>query len=204
MGYFPFYIDIENKNCVVVGGGVVAFRKIEKLLPFNPVITVVAPKICDEILKISEIKICNRNFKDSDIINAFMVISATDDEELNQHIFELCNEKNILVNTVDDKKKCGFVFPALAKTKNITVGISTSGKSPLYARYLREKIENLIDENSDEITDILCRYRSLIKNEIKSEEKRKIAFEQILEICLHNDINNIDEKQILHIVEELK
>lgn len=204
MGYFPFYIDIDNKNCVVVGGGVVALRKIEKLSPFNPAITVVAPKICDEILKISKIKICNRKFEDNDIDNAFMVISATDDEELNQHIFELCNEKNILVNTVDDKKKCGFVFPALAKTKNITVGISTSGKSPLYARYLREKIENLIDENSDEITDVLCRYRSLIKNEIKSEEKRKMAFEQILEICLQGDINNIDEKQILHIIEEFK
>lgn len=203
MGYFPFYIDIENKNCIVVGGGIVALRKIEKLLQFNPVITVIAPRICDEILKLTEVKVCNRNFTDEDINSAFMVISATDDEKLNAHIFELCSERNILVNTVDDKEKCGFIFPALVKRKNTTVGISTSGKSPLYARFLRENIERLIDDDCDEITDILSRYRSLIKREIKSEAKRKLAFEQILEICLHG-IKNIDEEQILHIIEELK
>ena len=203
MGYFPFYIDIEKKNCVVVGGGIVALRKIEKLLTFNPAITVIAPRICDEILEMAEIKICNRKFENDDITNAFMVISATDDEKLNEHIFKLCKTKNILVNTVDDKEKCGFIFPALIKRKNITVGISTSGKSPLYPRFLRENIERLINDDCDEITDILSSYRLLIKHEIKSEENRKIAFEQILEICLQ-DVKNIDKEQILQIIEELK
>lgn len=201
MGYFPFYIDIENKNCVVVGGGTVALRKIGKLLPFNPVITVIAPKICDVILNLSEVKICKRKFEDNDIDNAFMVISATDDEKLNAHIFRLCNERNILVNTVDDKQKCGFIFPALVKKKNITVGISTSGKSPLYARYIRENIENLLDDDCDEIIEILNHYRQLIKSRIQSEEKRKTAFEEILRICLNN-VHNIDEKQVLRIIEE--
>lgn len=203
MGYFPFYIDIENKNCVVVGGGIVALRKIEKLLPFNPIITVIAPKICDEINKIPEIKIRNKKFKDEDIDNAFMVISATDDKLLNAHIFELCTTKGILINTVDDKEKCGFIFPALVKKNNITVGISTSGKSPLYARFLREKIENSFDDSCDEIVDILSKYRLLIKQEINSEESRKIAFERILKICISN-ANAIDEKQILKIIEDLK
>ena len=201
MGYFPFYIDIENKKCVVVGGGTVALRKVEKLLPFNPDITVIAPKICDEILTLTEVKICQRKFEDSDIDNAFMVISATDDEKLNAYIFKLCNEKNILVNTVDDKQKCGFIFPALVKKKNITVGISTSGKSPLYARFIRENIESSVDDDCDEIVEILSRYRSLIKSKIHSEEKRKTAFKKILKICL-NDVHNIDEGQILQIIEE--
>ncbi|MEE0931075.1 MAG: bifunctional precorrin-2 dehydrogenase/sirohydrochlorin ferrochelatase [Acutalibacteraceae bacterium] len=201
MGYFPFYIDIENKNCVVVGGGTVALRKIGKLLPFNPVITVIAPKICDVILNLSEVKICKRKFEDNDIDNAFMVISATDDEKLNAHIFRLCNERNILVNTVEDKQNCGFIFPALVKKKNITVGISTSGKSPLYARYIRENIENLLDDDCDEIIEILNHYRQLIKSRIQSEEKRKNAFEEILRICLNN-VHNIDEKQVLRIIEE--
>lgn len=200
MGYFPFYIDIENKNCIVIGGGTVALRKIEKLLPFNPVITVISPKICDEILTLPEVKIYKRKFKDNDIDNAFMIISATDDKKLNAHIFELCNERNILVNTVDDKEKCGFIFPALVKKKNITVGISTSGKSPLYARFIRENIENLFDD-CDEIIEVLNRYRLLIKSKIKSEKHRKTAFEKLLRICL-NDVHNIDEEQILQIIEE--
>lgn len=201
MGYFPFYIDIKNKNCIVVGGGIVALRKIKKLLPFNPAITVIAPKICNEILNLPEVKICKRKFNDNDIENSFMVISATDDEKLNAHIFELCNEKNVLVNTVDDKEKCGFIFPTLVTKKNITVGISTSGKSPLYARFIRENIENLFDDDCDEIIEVLNRYRSLIKSRIKSEEKRKTSFEKILKICL-NDVHNIDEEQILRIIEE--
>lgn len=203
MGYFPFYIDIENKNCVVVGGGVVALRKIEKLLPFKPCITVVAPKICDKIMKMTEVEICKREFDDADIDNAFMVISAADDSQLNSHIFELCKEKNILINTVDDKEKCGFIFPALIKRSNINVSISTSGKSPLYARFLRERIEKLFDNNCDETVDILNKYRQMIKNEIKSEKKRKKAFERILNICVENQ-NNIDEKEVEKIIEELK
>lgn len=203
MGYFPFYIDIENKKCLVVGGGIVALRKVLKLLPFKPKITIVADEICDELNKIEEIKILNRKFKDTDIDNAFMVISATDDNELNTHIFELCKSKNILVNTVDYKEKCGFIFPALVKRDNVTVGISTSGKSPLYCKVLRKKIEKSLDEKCDKAVEILSKYRMHIKSEIKSGENRKKAFERILEICGEN-YDKVDENQILKIIEELK
>lgn len=203
MGYFPFFIDIENKNCVIVGGGRVALRKLEKLLPFNPKITVIAPDICDEIKNNKSINILQRNFIDSDIEDAFMVISATDDNSLNAHIFELCQNNNILINTVDDKEKCGFIFPALVKKDNLTVGISTSGKSPLYAKLLRKKIESSIDDKCDETIYILDKYRNLIKSEINSEENRKRAFEKILVLCLENG-NNIDEEEIKNIVEDFR
>lgn len=203
MGYFPFFIDIENKKCVIVGGGKVALRKLEKLLSFNPKITVIAPEICDEIKENNKVNILQRNFADSDIENAFMVISATDDNSLNAHIFELCQKNNILINTVDNKEKCGFIFPALVKRDSLTVGISTSGKSPLYAKFLRKKIESSVDEKCDETIDILNKYRNLIKREINSEENRKKAFERILALCLENG-NNIDEKEIKNIVEDFR
>ncbi len=203
MEYFPFYIDIENKNCVIVGGGTVALRKLNKLLPFKPDITVIAPIVCDEISQIKQIQIKKRKFEDNDLNDAFMVIAATDDENLNEHIFNLCKSKSILINTVDDKEKCSFIFPALIKRKKITVGISTCGKSPLYARFLRETVEGYLDDDCDKIVDILSRYRLQVKREINSEENRKTAFERILDICL-KDTENIDEAQILHIIEELK
>ena len=96
MAYFPFYIDIKDKKILVVGGGKVALRKVEKLLQFEPKITVVAPFICDEIRKLG-VSIIERKFIDSDIDNIFCAISATDDEVVNGHIFKLCSEKNILV-----------------------------------------------------------------------------------------------------------
>ena len=186
MGYFPFFVDVENKNCLVVGGGVVALRKIEKLLPFNPNITVVSPKVHKEILSIENINIIKRKFDFNDLKEKSFVITATDDKVLNKEIYNSCKENNIPVNTVDDKDNCSFIFPALARNNGVTVAISTSGKSPLYAKYLRKKIENLI-QDSESIVDNLSKYREKIKNEISLEENRKLAFEKLLEYSLSNE-----------------
>lgn len=186
MGYFPFFVDVENQNCLVVGGGVVALRKIEKLLPFNPNITVVSPKVHKEILSIENINIIKRKFDFNDLKEKSFVITATDDKVLNKEIYNSCKENNIPVNTVDDKDNCSFIFPALAKNNGVTVAISTSGKSPLYAKYLRKKIENLI-QDSESIVDNLSKYREKIKNEISLEENRKVAFEKLLDYSLSNE-----------------
>lgn len=186
MGYFPFFVDVENQNCLVVGGGVVALRKIEKLLPFNPNITVVSPKVHKEILSIENINIIKRKFDFNDLKEKSFVITATDDKVLNKEIYNFCKENNIPVNTVDDKDNCSFMFPALARNNGVTVAISTSGKSPLYAKYLRKKIENLI-QDSESIVDNLSKYREKIKNEISLEENRKVAFEKLLEYSLSNE-----------------
>lgn len=186
MGYFPFFVDVENQNCLVVGGGVVALRKIEKLLPFNPNITVVSPKVHKEILSIKNINIIKRKFDFNDLKEKSFVITATDDKVLNKEIYNSCKENNIPVNTVDDKDNCSFIFPALARNNGVTVAISTSGKSPIYAKYLRKKIENLI-QDSESIVDNLSKYREKIKNEISLEENRKIAFEKLLEYSLSNE-----------------
>lgn len=186
MGYFPFFVDVENQNCLVVGGGVVALRKIEKLLPFNPNITVVSPKVHKEILSIKNINIIKRKFDFNDLKEKSFVITATDDKTLNKEIYNSCEENNIPVNTVDDKDNCSFIFPALARNNGVTVAISTSGKSPLYAKYLRKKIESLI-QDSESIVDNLSKYREKIKNEISLEENRKLAFEKLLEYSLSNE-----------------
>lgn len=200
MGYFPFFVDVENQNCLVVGGGVVALRKIEKLLPFSPNITVVSPKIHKEILSIENINIINRKFDFNDLKEKSFVITATDDKVLNKEIYNSCKENNIPVNTVDDKDNCSFIFPALAKNNGVTVAISTSGKSPLYAKYLRKKIENLI-QDSESIVDNLSKYREKIKNEISLEENRKIAFEKLLDYSLNNE--NITDDLVDKIIKDL-
>lgn len=203
MSYFPFFIDIKNKKCVVVGGGTVALRKIEKLIMFEPDITVVAPEISDAIISIQGVRIIKRRFSDSDIDGAFFVITATNDRNLNDHIFRRCTEKNILVNTVDDKENCSFIFPALVKRENITVAVSTGGKSPIYARYLRESIEHMLDKHTDDIIELLADVRSTIKREISTEENRKLAFENILALAL-DDINKVTGEKIAEIIGDLK
>lgn len=201
MAYFPFYIDIENKKILIVGAGKVALRKAEKLLPFSSNINVVAPKVCDEIKKL-DVKITEREFVESDLDDVFCVVSATDDNALNSRIFDLCSKKNILVNTVDDKEKCGFIFPALVQKNGVTAGITTSGKSPLYAKYLKEMFSGLLDGMNENIVDILWSCRKKIKEQIPDEENRKKAFEQLLGLCLSGFEPN--ENTVDSLIEEYK
>ena len=142
MGYFPFFIDIKDRPCLIVGGGRVALRKAEKLLPYGPRITVVAHEICDEIEAMG-VTTVRRALRESDLNGSFMCIAAAGDKALDRRIYELCTRLGILVNCVDDIESCGFVFPSLVKRDDISIGISTSGSAPAFAKYLRRKAEEL-------------------------------------------------------------
>lgn len=199
MAYFPFYIDIEKKDILVVGGGAVALRKVEKLLPFNPVITVVSPEICNEIVKFG-VKTVKRVFADSDLDGMFCVISATNNSQVNEHIYRLCSAKNISVNTVDDKERCTFIFPALVKENGITAGITTSGKSPVYAKYVKEQLIHLLENINADTVEVLWKYRAAIKARINNEEERKEIFTRLLNMCVEGDL--VDDKAVEEIIKE--
>lgn len=199
MAYFPFYIDIEKKDILVVGGGAVALRKVEKLLPFNPVITVVSPEICNEIVKLG-VKTVKREFADSDLDGVFCVISATNNSQVNEHIYRLCSEKNIPVNTVDDKERCTFIFPALVKENGITAGITTSGKSPVYAKYVKEQLIQLLENINADTVEVLWKYRAAIKASINNEEERKEIFTRLLNMCVEGAL--VDDKAVEEIIKE--
>lgn len=199
MAYFPFYIDIEKKDILVVGGGAVALRKVEKLLPFNPVITVVSPEICNEIVKLG-VKTVKRGFADSDLDGVFCVISATNNSQVNEHIYRLCSEKNIPVNTVDDKERCTFIFPALVKENGITAGITTSGKSPVYAKYIKEQLIQLLENINTDTAEVLWKYRAAIKASINNEEERKEIFTRLLNMCVEGAL--VDDKAVEEIIKE--
>ena len=183
MAFFPFFIDIADRKILIAGGGNVALRKAQKLLQYGADITVTAPEICAELERLDGVTLIRRGFTDSDADGVFAVIAATDDRALNSHIYELCTRCNILVNTVDDPENCGFYFPALVRKNNVTVGISTGGTSPVFARYLREKTEELLDAKTLAAGDILAKYRPLIKQRFPTEEQRKNAAEAVLEYC---------------------
>lgn len=203
MAYFPFFIDIADRKILIVGGGNVALRKAEKLLPFGAAVTVVAPEVCGgfEALGVSEIH--HREFADTDIDGAFAVIAATDDRELNSRIYRLCAERNILVNTVDDPENCGFYFPALVREGNVTVGISTGGTSPAFARFVREKVEDELDSFTLGIGELLARYRPRIKEMFGTEKPRAEAANAIIDMCLLDDVLPAD-KEIDDLLERIK
>jgi siroheme synthase-like protein len=162
MGYFPFFVDIAGKEGLIVGGGVVALRKIQKLLPFSPLLTVAAPEMLPEIAGIKSLTLLHAPFSEEMLAGKFFVIAATDDVALNHRISALCRQRGILVNVVDDKAACGFLFPALVQDGPLTVGISTGGASPSAAIYLKDQFSAALPANFGEILEFLEEQRSCI------------------------------------------
>lgn len=179
MGWFPFFIKLEGARGLLVGGGRVALRKAEKLLPFGAQLTVVAPCICPPLAALPGLTLCRRAFADSDLSPApDFVIAATGDRALDRRIAALCRARRILVNVVDDPAACGFYFPALVQRGRLCIGISTGGASPTAAAWLRQKIEALLPPGFDGILDRLAARRKAVKAEGGSEAKRAERLQQ--------------------------
>lgn len=179
MGWFPFFIQLEGTRGLLVGGGRVALRKAEKLLPFGAQLTVVAPCICPPLAALPGLTLCRRAFADSDLSPApDFVIAATGDRALDRRIAALCRTRRILVNVVDDPAACGFYFPALVQRGRLCIGISTGGASPTAAAWLRQKIEALLPPGFDGILDRLAARREAVKAEGGSEAKRAERLQQ--------------------------
>ncbi|MFN3947467.1 MAG: bifunctional precorrin-2 dehydrogenase/sirohydrochlorin ferrochelatase [Aquificaceae bacterium] len=173
MPYFPVFLDLKGKDVVVVGGGIVAERKVKKLLPFEPNIKVIAPRATKGIKELhreGRVKLVLRKVRISDIKRAFLVIAALDDIRVQKRLYEYCKRKGILCNAVDNIEFCSFIFPALVLRGNVVIGISTSGKVPALSRSLREYLEKLLPEDIKEVELTLERVR---KGLPKGRERQK-------------------------------
>jgi precorrin-2 dehydrogenase / sirohydrochlorin ferrochelatase len=182
VAYFPLFMDLKNESCVVIGGGMVAYRKIKALLEFEAKVTAVAPKFCDDIsdLAKTEDKLIYRlkKYELSDIKEAFLVIAATDDFILNKKIAEDCRKKKIPVNVVDRKEECSFIFPAYIKKGDITIGVTTSGKSPVISGKLKNSIEKIIPDFLPDLVAYLGNIREKVKASVTEEDiRKKVLFE---------------------------
>lgn len=162
MSYFPFFMDLEGQEGLVIGGGSVALRKVEKLRPYGAKLTVIAPKILPKLKETEEISCMEISFTPTALEGKMFVIAASDDPEVNREAALLCRERGILVNVVDDKEECSFLFPALVKRGELSVGISTGGASPSAAVYVKERINELLPENFGEIVEELAELRPLV------------------------------------------
>ena len=183
MAYFPFFVDLEGQRGLIVGGGTVALRKVEKLLPYGPALTVVAPEPVSELAALP-VELTRREFQPEDLDRADFVIAATDNEEENHRISALCQGRKIPVNVVDDKEACSFLFPALVRRGNLSVGVSTGGSSPTAAIWLKEQIEGLLPEQTEEILTWLEAQRPLLKERLPDQWARAACFARLFAACL--------------------
>lgn len=191
MAYFPFYVEVEGAHCLVIGGGIVALRKLEVMLPFGPIFHVVAPEIEEEILELAEkypdqMVIHRRAFAEEDLEQAHFVVAASSDEELNRNISIICKARKLPVNVVDVKKECSFIVPAILHNDSFTVAVSSGGKSPAAASHLKRCVREAIPENYEFLVEDMGNCRDYVKEKIADQKIRGVIFQQLLELGLAN------------------
>ena len=168
----------------------VAYRKVKVLLDFEARVVVVGENICDKIYEIvkksNQLELQKKCFEDADCDNMFMVIAATDDKELNHHIAGICNSKGIMVNAVDQKEDCSFIFSSYIKEKNLIAAFSSGGNSPVLAQYLKSQEKEILTPFLGELNEYMGKIRKRVIEKYDTEEKRKEIFKEIVNTAIEN------------------
>lgn len=174
------FIDLKDKPVLIVGGGTVALRKLQKLSPYGVRPTVAAPEILPEIADFPGVKLKQKDFTVSDLQpRPSLVIAATDNKTVNRRVSLLCRKRHIPVNVVDNPALCSFLFPALVQRGAFSAGISTGGASPTAAAYFRERIQELLPDGLEEFLAWLESLRPLVKAAVPEQHKRGAVFQKL-------------------------
>ena len=193
--YYPICLDLYNKKCLVIGGGKVAERKTLSLIEHNSIITLVSPTITskiDRLVQEGKIYYQNREFQPKDLEGSFLVIAATNNNKINKIIAREAQNRGILINVVDKPSDSTFILPAVVKRGNLMISISTEGKSPAFARKMKEDLEDQYGQEYGILVDILGNFRENIIQKEPDEQKRKALFhrlaksEELLKIIKEN------------------
>jgi len=182
--FFPIFMNLKNRPCLVVGAGKVAARKIQLLVKARATVTVVSPEVCDEVEQMfqrGEISLKQRTFEETDIDKSVLVIASTDNQDVNKQISTLCCEQQIPVNVVDQTDLCGFIMPSIVDRSPIQIAISTGGSSPVLARLLRARLESYIPAAYGKLAQLVDGFRYQVIQKFKDSKQVKIFWEKALQ-----------------------
>jgi len=181
--YYPIFIDVEDREVVIIGGGNVCARKAETMMRYGAKVTVVSPEFTGEIeawARDGRIRVQRKEYEESDLEGASIVIASTDDECINGRIARDCRRRRIPVNVVDVTHLCEFIVPAIVEKGSIQLAVSTGGKSPALARTLKEDLQRVVGPEYVEINDLLGELRPSAKKVLPTDADRKRFFDGIL------------------------
>ena len=174
--YYPVFLDISGKPCLVVGGGSVAEQKVKILLKFNATVRVVSPTASHFLNKLAEqgkIDLGLREYGAKDLEGIGLVFAATNQESVNRRIRDDAGVLNIPINVVDNPALCDFIVPSIVKKDPIIVAISTSGTLPLLSKKLRREIARGITQDYVRYAGIIGRFRKVLMEEVKDKDLRR-------------------------------
>lgn len=183
----PIALDVKNKRCLVVGGGIVAARKVRSLLECEARVHVVAPQLCDELQTLkTQIEYSNRGFQREDCDHCFLVFACTNSREVNLDAANCARKTGALCNVADDSQSSDFQSVATIRRGEITIAVSTNGGSPALSKHLKAKIESVVGQEYAQLLELMCERRATIEYSNaqleRAEKWRAILNSNVLEL----------------------
>jgi precorrin-2 dehydrogenase/sirohydrochlorin ferrochelatase len=178
MRYYPLFLDLSARPCLVVGGGTVAERKVETLLSAQGQVTVISPTLTPQLLvwaKDHLITVFQRSYRPGDLEGFALVFVATDDVALHKHIADEAREAGVLLNVADQPEFCSFIVPAIVSRGDLTLAVSTGGASPALASKIRQDLERHYGPEYGMTLRVLARVREWVaQSQLTAAERRRV------------------------------
>lgn len=161
MAFYPAFLDLSRKDCLVIGGGELALHKTRAFVELGATVTVVAPRVKPDFARLRGVRVVRRAFRPSDVSGRpWLVVAATDDEALHARVAALCRKRRIWVNVVDRPPLCDFIVPSVTRRGPVTFAVSTGGASPAVAKYLGAAIRRRFGPEVGRLVTELKKLRS--------------------------------------------
>lgn len=205
MENFPIFLKLQDRPCLVVGGGVVAARKTQQLLAAGAKVFVVAPEIeasLNKLKQADQMHHLEQEYDESCLQDMKLIIAATNNMQLNNTIAEQAKKKNILVNVVDNPESGSFIMPSVIDRSPVIVAVSTGGASPVLARLLRARLETLIPSNYGKLAALIARFRDKVKQHYPTLRERRRFWEHVLQGPVAEMLYAGQEKNALALLEK--
>lgn len=160
---YPVVVDLVGKRALVVGGGPVAARKVAGLLRAGAHATVVAPDAVSAIAEDPDVRWHERPYRRGEVASYTIAITASDDPAVNRQVARDGNAANVWVNSADDPDNCAFILPSIVQRGDLQVSVSTNGRSPAMARWMRRRLEDLVTDAHATALDLLAEARADVR-----------------------------------------
>ncbi|PID71865.1 MAG: siroheme synthase [Desulfobulbus propionicus] len=181
---YPICLQLTNKLCVVIGGGGVAERKVKEILSQHGCVRLISPDLTEylqQLVKNEHIEWWNKEYSTGDLAGAFLVFAATSNTKVQQQILADANQQNVLINVADHPDCCDFHVPASIHRGELTIAISTNGKSPAMSAMVRKRLEPHIGEEFGVLLELMSQVRQQVIGSVAQQQEKRILFQKIFD-----------------------
>lgn len=181
--YYPVFLDLRGRSCVVIGGGAVALRKTNDLRACGATLSVVSPRVVAGLKKLAgrgAIRWRKGTFRPSDLAGADLAVAATDNASVNERAAREARRRRIWINVVDQPALCSFIVPAVVRRGKLTLAVSTAGVSPALAKWIREDLERRYGPEIKQLLESAAKIRRQVQEKVPTPALRKRLLEKAL------------------------